>query len=72
MNDRRMGVGALSRAVGKVLGQPLIRSAQIGDTFNDLTEITLTIVATSEQMRAIGVALAEGDGKPTGPKCPLV
>lgn len=65
IND--IGVGSVASAVSKALGLPFVRSAAIGDSFNDTTEITITMLATKEQMGEIGKYLAAGNQKPAGP-----
>lgn len=60
--------GALTRAVGTALGLQFIRSANIGDTFDDTTEVSVTFLATAEQMRQIGEAMSADGRKPAGPE----
>lgn len=51
----------VSKAVGCALGIELVKSVAIDDSMGDVTEISITFIATADQLRRIGLALSEPD-----------
>lgn len=47
------------RAVARATGLQNIREASVSAPFDDVTLVTVTFIATDEQMRVIGASLGE-------------